>query len=544
MSELSEVVDVQITQDTVGVPQAGFGTPLILSHSANSVFPGEVSRYYSGTLEASVDWPVTSPEYRAIRAVFAQSPHVRQVGVGRATSVVTQKYTLSAITLRASDQKSYKINVDSQGFSPATAQFTTDTTPSFAKIHNGLVNALGAISGGVGEPEFAPLVYADKVFTADNTTEIFTATAHGLQTGDGPFQVSNSGGALPTGLATLTNYWVIVIDANTFYLATSLANALAGTHLLISTNGTGTQTLADTPSTVRPADPFTVTGNADNAWFSLEVTDVTAMSIKQTHAAPSLAADLDAILTEDNSWYCLITLYNSDAYVQAAAAWVEAQTKIYVFDSVNTDSITTSAGSGTDALALMHADALDRSAGTYYPSPAKMQPAAWAGRVLCIEPGGETWAFKTLATVTPTKLRTTHRNNLTARNANWFQNVAGRNVTQYGVCFNGNYLDVVRGLDWLVDDMSKAIFTTLTSNDKISFDDAGITIVENDIVASLDRAVQRRILRAKPRPVVSVPTDQEVPEAQRALRILPDIKFSAQLAGAIHKVQVNGTVSV
>ncbi len=96
--------------------------------------------------------------------------------------------------------------------------------------------------------------FVGKVFTAVNATETFTATAHGLQTGDGPVQVSNAGGALPTGLAAATDYWVIKVTANTFKLATSFLNAMAGTNLLISTDGTGTQTLVSTGGTIRSRD--------------------------------------------------------------------------------------------------------------------------------------------------------------------------------------------------------------------------------------------------------------------------------------------------
>lgn len=96
------------------------------------------------------------------------------------------------------------------------------------------------------------LVIADTVFTADNTTETFAATAHGMKTGDGPIRVANSGGALPTGLVAATDYYVIEgADANHFQLASSLANAYAGTVVSISTDGTGTQTLSDTASTQR-----------------------------------------------------------------------------------------------------------------------------------------------------------------------------------------------------------------------------------------------------------------------------------------------------
>ncbi len=95
------------------------------------------------------------------------------------------------------------------------------------------------------------LVVADTVFTAEADDEKCTAAAHGLLTGDGPFQVSNASGALPTGFVAATDYWIIKFSANVFYLASSLANALAGTKVTISTDGTGTQTIADTALTKR-----------------------------------------------------------------------------------------------------------------------------------------------------------------------------------------------------------------------------------------------------------------------------------------------------
>lgn len=98
------------------------------------------------------------------------------------------------------------------------------------------------------------LTFTAFTFTADNATETFTKTAHGLETGDGPIRVSNSGGALPSGLSAGTDYWVIKTGANTFKLATSFANAIAGSNLLISTDGTGTQTLSAVGGTTRATD--------------------------------------------------------------------------------------------------------------------------------------------------------------------------------------------------------------------------------------------------------------------------------------------------
>lgn len=97
------------------------------------------------------------------------------------------------------------------------------------------------------------LVIPSTVFTADNTTETFTKTAHGFGTGYGPIRVSTTS-ALPTGLTAGTDYWILVIDANTFHLSLSLADAFAGYFVSISTNGTGVQSLVSTVSTLKPTN--------------------------------------------------------------------------------------------------------------------------------------------------------------------------------------------------------------------------------------------------------------------------------------------------
>jgi len=79
-----------------------------------------------------------------------------------------------------------------------------------------------------------------QTFTAA-TTDICTAAAHGYLTGD-QVQVS-SATTLPAGLAAATYYYVIKLTADTFKLANSLANAVAGTAVDITDTGTGTHTI-------------------------------------------------------------------------------------------------------------------------------------------------------------------------------------------------------------------------------------------------------------------------------------------------------------
>ncbi len=83
----------------------------------------------------------------------------------------------------------------------------------------------------------------DLTFTAANATEQLTATSHDLQTGDGPFRLTNSGGSLPNGLAIDTNYWAIRIDADIIQCAASYQDALDAVPVAFSDDGSGTHTL-------------------------------------------------------------------------------------------------------------------------------------------------------------------------------------------------------------------------------------------------------------------------------------------------------------
>ncbi len=85
----------------------------------------------------------------------------------------------------------------------------------------------------------------DTVFTAAVNDELTIAAGHKLNLGDA-VQVSNVGGALPTGLAATTTYFAITSDAlgsTKFKLATTRALALAGTPIDITGAGTGVQTV-------------------------------------------------------------------------------------------------------------------------------------------------------------------------------------------------------------------------------------------------------------------------------------------------------------
>ncbi len=93
-------------------------------------------------------------------------------------------------------------------------------------------------------PVSALLTTYKTTFTASSSTGLLLTTANAVNYFNGmPFFVSNTGGALPTGLTANTIYYVANFNGSTtFKVATSFANAMAGTVIAFTNAGSGTQT--------------------------------------------------------------------------------------------------------------------------------------------------------------------------------------------------------------------------------------------------------------------------------------------------------------
>lgn len=125
-----------------------------------------------------------------------------------------------------------------------------------------------ANAGNVGESAaaFASAGAATNTFT-NGANCVVTWTGHPYKINPsgiiacGAYNVTNSGGAVPTGLTAGTNYYFVPIDANTGHLATSVANALAGTFVTTSSSGTGTNT-GHSEAIITTGNPFDIGGIA------------------------------------------------------------------------------------------------------------------------------------------------------------------------------------------------------------------------------------------------------------------------------------------
>lgn len=432
MGTLNDVVSVAITSVASKVTQAGFGVPLILSHSAAWV---ERVREYTSLTGVQTDFATTTPEYKQASKVFSQEPRPPKLLIGRAALKPTQRYAVTPVPLNS---YTYRMKVNG-----VEVSFTSDPSATITEVIAGLKAAIDAL-------------------------------------------------ALP----------ITVTDQTTF---------------------------------------MRVIANTAGAFFSLSATD-SNIGLAQDHADPGVATDLAAIVLERADWYGLLTHFNSKAYVEAAAAWIEANKRLYVVASCDS-AMRNTVSSGTDdvgeslkALAYKKTALIDCAGAEDFPD------AGAIGKCFPYTPGEETWKFKTLSGVPVFSYTATQRTNLRAKNVNFYETTSGVNMLEEGYSSSGDYIDFVRYLDFLEARIQERVFSKLSTAKKVAYNDDGIAIISTEVKGHLASDEGREVLN--PGWSVSVPKLATIPLADKSTRILRNVTFSAVYAGAIHSVQISGTVSV
>jgi len=339
-----------------------------------------------------------------------------------------------------------------------------------------------------------------------------------------------------------------VLDTFTF---TSDATATAAeiTAGIVALINAGTQDVLATdvgPGTSVKIESADSPGGAATAGKPYTITFDRILWITQnTTIDPGLAADLSAIrnnIDGNDDWYAAHLDSYGKAEIEALAALIETLKRIYLAVTSDADvltSATTDVGSNLQALTIF------RTALLWHETPHIGPEAAWGGKNLPTDPGSITWKFKTLALIPPSLLEPTELIELESKNVNRYVLIAGKNITCDGKMSGGEFIDVVRGIDFISQRLQEDIFGTLATLPKVGQGDKGISTIENDMRGVLELGVSQGIFLGAPDgPTVSVPKRADIDTNDLANRLLPDMNFNAKLEGAVHAVEINGVVTL
>lgn len=297
---------------------------------------------------------------------------------------------------------------------------------------------------------------------------------------------------------------------------------------------------------ISAADDLThATVTTDNAgdWLGIVPSDKRrALNILDATTDPGIATDMAAIIAEDADWYGLLLDSMSEAEILAAAAWVEAQRKIMSVQTADWD--TKDAGESTDVLSGLQTAAYDRTISHFhYDVGSDYLSHGIMGRMLPTVPGSATWAHKTLSGVNVDTLSTGEQSALEGKNGNHYTVMGGTNRTYEGKVASGEFIDTIRGTDWLYAEIQTRVLTVLQNNDKVEYTDSGGDLISAAIRAALLQGVQNRFL-VDGSILVTVPPVAGISDADKAARILTGITFGAQISGAVHRTTISGKLSL
>ncbi|MDV2503074.1 MAG: phage tail protein [bacterium] len=173
---------------------------------------------------------------------------------GRANAYVRLKFSrdlyptgVPNITFDVRGKKIFDPRTSTTVWSPnpalALSDYLTESAFGLAAVYADEIDATKLTAAANVCEERVAVVEASKTFVADASTDDVTLQSEpgSLKTGDG-VEVS-SGGTLPAPLAAVTRYYWIERTDTTGRLATTFANAIAGTQINITDAGSGTHTL-------------------------------------------------------------------------------------------------------------------------------------------------------------------------------------------------------------------------------------------------------------------------------------------------------------
>jgi hypothetical protein len=541
---LNDLVNVVITKGTRSIPMPSFSKAAILSDECN--FQERV-RFYSTADEIINDvlGGNKSLAYKVASALKSNTPSPNSFAL---INRIGNRYILN-----------------NGGY--ATAGFTISL-----KVNGVLASATGTVRATV----MGDLVTALKLIPGVDATTSYSDTTFVLTivpTGSVPLYLSAFTVTTTDTLSARIAAPTIIKDNAGTFTSGSITSYVNGTEVKTSWITSKAATMAahavalaaltgiDAAFYVAGSNSIFVFPDVDKAAF-MEID--TSGSIGTIDAGIVLSGNetvgnaLTAANNEDSSWYALVqalgTTKDQVAVVQDKdiAAWVESHTKVFIARSTDADVVDVASSSDTTSIAArLKALGYVRTAVIYGAMADSQFPdAAILSVILPKAPGSYTLKFKALVGVTIDALTTTQVTNAHNKNASVYINES-IDMVDDGKTASGEWLDIVIGLDWITSQIQTNVMYVFANNDKLPFDDRGITVIGSAISQAMEAGISSTLLTQpelndKKQVIggyyLDLPKAADVSSADKAARTLNGVKATAFLAGAIHATTINVTV--
>lgn len=236
-------------------------------------------------------------------------------------------------------------------------------------------------------------------------------------------------------------------------------------------------------------------------------------------------------------WRQIIVINETKKYDKAVADYIELTEKVYFTHFATKEELVSA--KITD---------YDRTVGIVYTAKDVDFPeVAIIGRTAGYKAGEATYHCKEVKGVTPDVFSETDLKAIHAAGGFAYVEKNGRTATSEGIVGSGEYIDVIDSYDYLIQNIRYAVQEVFLNNAKVAYTNEGINLINNAVYGVLLTAFNNGMIATDDdgKAVFSTTfkSRSETTVEDRTTRNYPYGTFAFELAGAIHKAKITGTVT-
>lgn len=524
---ISEIAQVNVSLQTATLSRAGFGTILILGNS--TVIQG-TKQVQTLTFDADL---VTANSFTMT---------VDGVSIGAVPFNTDNNTTLDDIATAIAGQTNVFRAVRTN---TRTIEITSDS-------YEEIVLAGAIVTGGATQ---AGAVFAETVEQRDEIKRYTSleGVAEDFGTGTIEYQKANAAFSqtpriqeLKIGRRRSPQAQVMNVDVTTVTDDTDYTVVLNGETATFN-SGFGATATSITTGLVAAVnalnEPVTLTNNgtdfdiaADIPGESIILTATANLTTSTTTPNKGMADDILKAKQTDNNWYFLIINTELDLDIKEAAKTIETMEKTF-FCQTSSPSVKNNAVG--NIAAVIFGKRYDRTALNFTDDTTENRDITYAAAGAVRDPGSSTWVYKKESGVTAPVLTASQEANLTALNVNYQVVVKGITFSYTGKMSSGEYIDVMRGIDFFTIRLQEDYLEAQLNSPKIPYTQAGIDTVSQIISTRAEQCIGQGIFASF---TVTLPSYDQTTASERGNRTIT-AQFSGVLQGAIHKLIVNANIT-
>jgi hypothetical protein len=329
----------------------------------------------------------------------------------------------------------------------------------------------------------------------------------------------------------------------THTVAVATVNAICDAiEILIDASAAGIAGAAVAPDNAT-ATKLTFTGATAGEPVMISGANPALIKLLDTSTDAGIATDL-AEAALDHSFYGFVIDSFSEAENNAAAAWSEANGKLFFAHSADSTNITDSAGTGVghDFLVANY----NRASVWHNGDMPGNCAACVTARQLALDSGTSAAAFKDLSGVEADALRGSHITNAEGKHVNLYALDDGTPHTWFGKTGSGRVIRIQQALDLLDARIREAVLATFLSNEFIPMSDAGFALMKAAVRGVLARFAAQGIIIAAGETggyTVTVPLASSISDSDKIAGKLSNLRFACTMPTDMLKVVVAGNVN-